>query len=174
MIVDLVRLSAGRFRTGFTIAPDDPLLDGYGSRIDEPIRLDVEVTSVTDGMYVMTVDVHGSSVGSCRRCLTPVEVVIDDRFRVVYQQFEDTDSDFEDVGIVPIDPKATEIEIGEQVRERLFLERNRFPLCDEECAGTCPQCGQNLNQRECGCKSEETDESWSALSALRFDDRVDV
>jgi uncharacterized protein len=170
MIVDLSRLSGGRLRTGFTIAPDDPLLDGYGSRITEPIQLDVEVTSATDGMYVVTVDVHGKSVGSCRRCLIPVEVTIDDRCRVVYQHSGSTGDDFGDTDIVSIEPRATEIEIDEPVRERLFLERNRFPLCDGECAGICPQCGQNLNQRRCDCASGETDERWSVLGALRLDD----
>jgi uncharacterized protein len=170
MIVDLSRLSGGRLRTGFTIAPDDPLLDGYGSQITEPVQLDVEVTSATGGMYVVTVDVHGSSVGSCRRCLAPVEVAIDDRFWVVYQQSKGTDDELGDADVIPIDPKATEIEIDEPVREWLFLERSRFPLCDKQCAGMCPQCGQNLNQRECDCERDETDERWGALSALRFDD----
>ncbi len=170
MIVDLSRLSEGRSKTAFSIEPDDPLLDGYGSRITHPIQLEVEVTSATGGMYVVTVDVHGLSVGSCRRCLAPVEVAIDDRFRVVYQQSKGTDDDLSDADVIPIDPKATEIEIDEPVREWLFLERNRFPLCDKQCAGMCPQCGQNLNQRKCDCERDETDERWRALSALRFDD----
>ncbi len=171
MIVDLARLSRGRLRTTFTIRPDDPLLDGYGSRIDKPIRLEVEVASATGGMYVVTVDVHGKSVGSCRRCLMPVEVTIDDRYRVVYQHSDGTGDDFGDTSIVSIEPKATEIGIDAPVRERLFLERNRFPLCDGECAGICPQCGQNLNQRRCDCASDETDERWSVLGALRLDDQ---
>jgi len=171
MIVDLARLSGGRLRTGFTIGPDDPLLDGYGGRIDEPIRLEVEVTSATGGMYVVAVDVYGKSVGSCRRCLIPVEVTIDDRCRVVYQHSDGAGNDFGDTDIVPIERKATEIEIDKPVRERLFLERNRFPLCDGECAGICAQCGQNLNQGRCNCASDETDERWSALGALMLDDQ---
>jgi uncharacterized protein len=39
-------------------------------------------------------------------------------------------------------------------------------LCDEECAGLCQKCGQNLNQGKCDCPAEDIDPRWSELTKL--------
>jgi uncharacterized protein len=40
-------------------------------------------------------------------------------------------------------------------------------LCDEDCAGLCQKCGQNLNQGKCDCPAEEIDPRWAKLNELK-------
>ena len=40
------------------------------------------------------------------------------------------------------------------------------PLCSDNCAGLCPNCGKNLNDGPCDCTSQDTDPRWSELSKL--------
>ncbi len=40
------------------------------------------------------------------------------------------------------------------------------PLCREDCAGLCPDCGHNLNLGLCNCLPQGADPRWSELSKL--------
>ena len=64
---------------------------------------------------------------------------------------------------------AKRIELDAQVRDRLFLETERFPICTEDCRGICPQCGRNLNEGPCDCTLETVDSRWKALERLEFE-----
>lgn len=44
-----------------------------------------------------------------------------------------------------------ELEIEAVLREQVILAAPMQPLCDEGCLGLCPACGQNRNDRACGC-----------------------
>lgn len=41
------------------------------------------------------------------------------------------------------------------------------PLCREDCAGLCPQCGKDLNKKPCGCVPSEIDLRWAKLRELQ-------
>jgi len=51
--------------------------------------------------------------------------------------------------------------------EQLQLNIPMKPLCREECAGLCPQCGVDRNQVRCSCAESEVDPRWRALERLR-------
>lgn len=167
MHLDLSRLVGGRLRKTFHVAPGDPILGGYPVDVREPIQLDVELTNPTHGTYVLTGMIHGSGIEPCRRCLNPVEVEVEDRFRVIYQHAGRDDEETGDVDIVPIDPAADRIEIDHEVRDRLFVETDLYALCTEACRGLCPTCGANLNESTCECEVEIVDLRWRALESLR-------
>jgi uncharacterized protein len=40
-------------------------------------------------------------------------------------------------------------------------------LCDDDCAGLCSKCGQNLNKGKCECPAEDTDPRWAKLTELK-------
>jgi DUF177 domain-containing protein len=42
------------------------------------------------------------------------------------------------------------IDLGAIVREQIILGVPMSPRCRENCAGLCPTCGQNKNERDCG------------------------
>ncbi|MCS6295137.1 MAG: DUF177 domain-containing protein [Nitrospira sp.] len=43
------------------------------------------------------------------------------------------------------------LDLVPMLREQVILAAPMQPICREACLGLCPQCGQNLNERRCGC-----------------------
>ncbi len=60
-----------------------------------------------------------------------------------------------------------EIDLDPLVREEILLALPGYPLCREGCKGLCPVCGQNLNERECGCDRRVPDPRWAGLEKFR-------
>ena len=48
-----------------------------------------------------------------------------------------------------------QINLSTPVRDLILLSLPQIRLCDKDCAGLCPQCGINLNAKNCGCKTDE-------------------
>ena len=58
------------------------------------------------------------------------------------------------------------LDLADAIRQYALLAIPMKPLCREDCAGLCPSCGQNLNQRPCGCPPQVVDPRWSDLTKL--------
>ncbi len=106
----------------------------------------------------------------CARCLNPIEYHADQRFDLI---FRPAGVDAEQ-GERSISEAETEIGYYEQsgllledaVREQLLLSLPDRSLCQENCKGLCPRCGENLNETACNCGSAAIDPRWSALQGL--------
>ena len=59
------------------------------------------------------------------------------------------------------------------VREYVLLDLPDAPLCKDDCAGICPNCGIDRNMATCDCDTSATDPRWSALEGLKFDESTD-
>jgi len=57
------------------------------------------------------------------------------------------------------------VDLTEAIRQYTLLAIPMKPLCREDCAGLCPNCGQNLNKGPCDCPPT-IDPRWSELSKL--------
>jgi uncharacterized protein len=60
--------------------------------------------------------------------------------------------------------EGDEIDLAPLVREQILLALAARPLCAEDCQGLCSQCGANLNQSRCDCRTSTGD---SRLAVLR-------
>lgn len=170
MFLDLTKLERGRLEERFGIGPDHAILESFQAEVREPLILEVELVNPSSRTYVLTAKLRGTVFAPCRRCLTPVGIPVDDRFRVVYQEpSRGAEPDEESGGgeIVWIEAGARKIDIGPVVRDRLFLDTEMYPLCREDCQGFCPVCGTNRNEEECDCVVETVDTRWKALEKLR-------
>ena len=56
------------------------------------------------------------------------------------------------------------------VREYVLLDLPDLPLCKDDCAGICPNCGIDRNVGTCDCDTPVTDPRWSALENLKLDE----
>jgi uncharacterized protein len=73
------------------------------------------------------------------------------------------DADGEDaVGLAEY--RDDKIDLGEVVREQLYLALPMKPLCQEGCKGLCPVCGGNRNRETCTCQQEWVDPRMAALA----------
>jgi uncharacterized protein len=51
-------------------------------------------------------------------------------------------------------PESGQIDLEPLLREYTYLEIPINPICKPDCKGLCPQCGENLNKRDCGHRIE--------------------
>jgi len=56
------------------------------------------------------------------------------------------------------------LDLTEAICQYALLVIPMKPLCREDCAGLCPNCGHNLNHGACDCPPQATDPRWSELS----------
>ena len=59
------------------------------------------------------------------------------------------------------------IDLDPILREQILLSLPAYPVCRETCQGLCPVCGQNLNERDCGCDRRVPDPRWAGLEKLK-------
>ncbi len=58
------------------------------------------------------------------------------------------------------------LDLTEPLRQAIVLATPIQLLCRADCAGLCPECGQNLNIGSCSCRQERVDPRWEALRGL--------
>jgi uncharacterized protein len=58
------------------------------------------------------------------------------------------------------------LDLTEAVRQYMLMALPMKALCVEDCAGLCPDCGQDLNRGPCDCPPREIDARWSELTKL--------
>jgi uncharacterized protein len=106
----------------------------------------------------------------CARCVEPVPMPLKGYFDLIFRPQEaDADS-----GERAITVDETEIGYYEKsgllledvVREQVLLSLPGRALCQPDCKGLCPRCGQNLNQAICTCEDAPADPRWNALAGL--------
>ena len=144
----------------------EAVLDGLAitpSRVPEgePVRLDMHLESVNEGI-VLTGTVSTTWDGECRRCLRPVRAPLRAELLEVFEG-EPTDGETRPLEGVLIDLEPV-------AREAVLLELPLAPLCRDDCAGLCPQCGAVRDEVDCGHRADAPDPRWSALDDLRFED----
>ncbi|MGH9188435.1 MAG: YceD family protein [Acidimicrobiales bacterium] len=124
------------------------------------VEVETVLEWVTDGLLASG-SLSAPWVGECRRCLGPVQGMLDVEFRELFEQSPREGESYR-LGHDTVDMEPL-------VREALVLELPLAPVCDESCAGLCPTCGADLNKGACGCETETGDPRWAALDALRLD-----
>ena len=108
----------------------------------------------------------------CGRCLepyvVPVEADVETRFvppaefAKVTAETAARDGALKHLGLAEYHDES--IDLGEVVREQLYLALPMKPLCTEDCKGLCPVCGANRNRETCACQNEWVDPRMAALA----------
>ena len=63
-------------------------------------------------------------------------------------------------------PDDAHIDLAPLLREYALLEIPISPLHKPDCKGLCPECGQDLNIRDCGHRPQENDSPFAKLKDL--------
>jgi uncharacterized protein len=124
-----------------------------------------------------TVHVRGRLSGSvepeCGRCLERYALPIDQELDLFYlpRPAEQPDAEEEEVELSDREVvvgyyEREQLDLGEAMREQIYLGLPLKRLCREDCRGLCPTCGKNLNAGACGCPAPEPPED-PRLSPLR-------
>jgi uncharacterized protein len=65
------------------------------------------------------------------------------------------------------------LDLTELLRQQIIVTLPDQPLCQPNCAGICPVCGNNRNLHPCDCESQE-DLRWSALARLSLAEQPEM
>jgi len=166
------RSSRLRFNFGFLLEADLGTsrkieLDYPDIQIEEDVFLSpltgaFTATRTSEGVYLSGVLTSAISV-QCMRCLDemmlPVTIQIDELYYYPASTAPDKDSS-------AFDGESGFIDLSPLVRELSLLEVPMRPICKPDCQGLCIECGQNLNEKDCGCKDEDIDPRMAKLRTL--------
>lgn len=106
-------------------------------------------------------DFSAETTLNCVRCLTDFSHKLNWSFTELYAF--DKRSETESGLILPED---AHLDIAELLREYALLEIPINTLCKPDCKGLCLECGQNLNEKDCGHRPYEADSPFAKLKDL--------
>ncbi|MFN2216822.1 MAG: YceD family protein [Anaerolineales bacterium] len=100
----------------------------------------------------------------CVLCLDMTEQILDMDFT---ELFAFNNRSVSESGLLV--PENGIIDLEMIVRDYALLEIPMNPKCKPDCRGLCPECGQNLNEKDCGHTSEIASSPFSSLKSLLKD-----
>jgi uncharacterized protein len=120
----------------------------------------VNISRTPQGLFVQA-EFSAETTLQCVRCLTDYDETLTWEIGELYAF--DKRSETESGLILPED---AHIDLSELIREFALLEVPISPICKADCQGLCAECGQNLNEKDCGHHPEENDSPFSKLKDL--------
>ncbi|MFN8413734.1 MAG: YceD family protein [Anaerolineales bacterium] len=121
----------------------------------------INVGKTPQGLVVQA-DFSAETTLECVRCLTQFEHELDWSFTELYAFDKRSETESEEL----ILPEDAHIDAAEILREYALLEIPISPICKADCQGLCTECGQNLNEKDCGHRPEENDSPFAKLKDL--------
>jgi uncharacterized protein len=164
------RPSRLRFNVGFllesirgttrTVELDYPTIEVTSDLALEPLQGQIVFTRTSEGIYVSGA-LHSTVPANCVRCLETTRVALtfefDDIFYYPFYTAPEGEAAVKESGIIDLAPL---------VRELSLIAVPMQPLCRPDCQGLCMECGQNLNEADCGCEVDDIDPRLAKLSEL--------
>jgi uncharacterized protein len=141
------------------------------------IEVDARLESVTEGV-LLSADIYALAHGECIRCLDPVEIEVERTIQELYRyepthdknkrkHRDDDDLDLEAEDELQMEGDVLNLEIP--IIDAIILALPINPLCDEECLGLCPDCGEKWESLPDDHAHDAVDPRWSGLKSLLDD-----
>lgn len=149
--------------------PIDYIIDLSGEEInfDFPFKQPIHVAGTLKNkseVYYLDVDAVIQIDTTCGRCGNAAHKTKTQPISLVLAQSVSGDGS-DDIIVVG----GEKFDLDEIIREEIILDTDMVTLCDENCKGLCPKCGQNLNEKDCGCTTSEIDPRLAKLTQLLQD-----
>lgn len=140
---------------------------------DGEADFEVLISKVNDDELVLNLDIDYEFKKPCDRCLKEVTNYDSIEYSgnlVNNIPFEDDPYFDEEADYILMENE--EIAICKLVKELIILSIPMKNLCDEDCKGLCPKCGQDLNKGQCDCDTDDVDIRFSVLKDFKIDEEV--
>nr|WP_261765496.1 DUF177 domain-containing protein [Actinotalea fermentans] len=152
-------------------APEDLGTVVIGVPAGSDLELDLRLEAVMEGILVSGT-VRGRAVGECVRCLEEVVDDVDAELQELYvypqrAQVAAADGDDEEEQAPVL--VGDHVDIEPAVRDAVVPALPFRPVCDPDCPGLCPECGERLAVAGPDHKHETIDPRWSDLGRV-FDE----
>jgi uncharacterized protein len=144
-------------------APADWRVELLGVPAGAEVGLRLRLESVMEGVLV-TGDLDVPVVGSCARCLEPIEDTLHLDVQELYAYpGSTTEATSEEDEVRRLEGDFLDLE--PLVRDTVVLSLPLAPVCTEDCAGLCVDCGLRLDDLPADHSHEVVDARWAALAA---------
>ena len=120
----------------------------------------VRVTRTAQGLLVQA-KLQAMVAAECVRCLTEFQQPLEVDFSDLYAF---TPASMTETGLLL--PENGKIDLAPIVREEMLLAVPISPLCQPDCKGLCPICGENLNEVTCHHDDENMEPGLGELSSM--------
>ncbi len=137
---------------------------------DLPIEGEVQLLR-TNRSILVTARLKTTVKCICSRCLEEFEYPLTLDIEEEYFPTADTTS-----GLSLSLPEGAEgfvideshvLDLSEAIRQHTLLALPMKPICEDDCAGLCPDCGHNLNYGPCHCTGRTVSSPWAQLQSWR-------
>ena len=113
---------------------------------------------------------RGDFEAPCARCVEPVQHHLSGEFDLLFRP-PGVDAVGSEHAISTPETEIGYYENGglaleDVLREQVLLSLPARTLCQPDCKGLCPRCGQNRNETACSCDTGPNDPRWEALAGL--------
>lgn len=128
-----------------------------------PLRVDLEARPEGRAVRVtgeLAIDLEMA----CSRCLEPVKEHVAIPFDELFVPRSALSGNEDEDEIIVV--QEEKVDLIPFIQEYVLLYLPFAPLCGEDCKGICPDCGQNLNERACGCSKDVINPKFAALKDL--------
>ena len=143
-------------------APADWRVELIGVPAGAEIRLRLRLESVMEGVLVSG-EFDVPVTGSCARCLDPVEDTVELDAQELYAYAgSTTEETSEEDEVRRVEGDFLDLE--PMVRDVVVLSLPLAPVCTEECAGLCVDCGERLDDLPKDHTHEVLDPRWAGLA----------
>jgi len=168
LILSLASIERAPMRLREEVPVDSPLLQDTGIVLDEPLQVDLEASSVGEGVLVRG-EIRAALSAACRRCLVSVPIEVRDTIDLLFEPL--TAAEALELGgeVYPLPERGDELDLSDAIREQLLVRVPDYVVCSDSCRGLCPTCGTELNQVSCSCVPENRAGPWDALKNIKFD-----
>jgi uncharacterized protein len=154
--------SVRRYERTVTAPADPPLgVETIGVPAGSPVELAVQLESVTEGVYVSGT-ARAALAGECARCLDEIHDGITVDLAELFAYPDSVTDETTDADELPR-VHDEQVDVEQLVRDALVLTLPLAPLCREDCAGLCVDCGEKWADLAPGHGHETLDPRWAAL-----------
>jgi uncharacterized protein len=169
MQLDLTRYRQPLNHFAREFQPEEVAQEAEAYRIVAPVQVDMDIHKDKD-RFRLEGTARTELELTCSRCLEPYRMPIDAAFDMRYLPAPEATADGErEVAEEDLDTSVyrdDQIDVNEVLREQFYLALPMKPLCREDCAGLCPQCGTNLNTGTCSCEAGSDDPRLAPLRKI--------
>lgn len=163
-------------------------LEGSGFRALETLAVSASLRKVSGGV-LLEARFTSRVVADCKRCLTESKLDLPVSFTLNLvpkslargagllgeEEQEENDKGLGESGgsfaLERVDEELFDgkvIDLEPLVREQVLLALPMNVVCREDCGGLCMKCGQNLNEKQCGCETTFVDPRLAVLKNIKL------
>lgn len=119
-----------------SLEPSSLNLDTEQVRFTQDLKVKAHLEKDKD---ILTINCNARSAKRqvCSRCLSEFDIPFEKNMNFIYK----------------LSGEYT-IDLDDKIKDEIILDYPMKMLCKPDCQGLCPQCGKNLNEGPCCCKSQ--------------------